>query len=52
MDLSFYLKKISLTVWGVKCCPRGPGLKLFVPGVELGKVTASRRWDIVKGLWS
>lgn len=32
--------------------PKGPWVKAFVPGVELGKVMASRRWDIVKGLWS
>lgn len=33
MDLRLYLlKKVSFTVWGVKCCPRDPGLKLLSLG--------------------
>lgn len=31
--------------------PKGPRVKAFVPGVELVKVRAARRWDLVRGLW-
>lgn len=31
--------------------PKGPQVKTFVPGVELAKVRAARRWDLVRGLW-